>query len=138
MALTIYALVFQGGQGRVPWESISADLDAWIPAHRRPAGIELADPNHLRLPAVLAWLEYFTLCQTGAIDIARYIQFAKVNAGLHPIDPALSQESSRRLETIGPNKEQWILEFDQTVTNCHAPGGMEYPSKGLVMTYERS
>jgi hypothetical protein len=123
--------VFQGGQGRVPWESISADLDAWISSNRRPPGVGLADPNDLRLAVVMAWLDYFILCQSHSIPFDQYIQFRKVTAGLHPIEPAHSQESSRRLETIAPNKESWVLEFDRTVTACHALGGMDYSDASL-------
>ncbi|KAG8712929.1 hypothetical protein FRC08_013917 [Ceratobasidium sp. 394] len=122
---------FGGGHGKVPWEMISADLDAWIAPDRRPPGVGFGDPNDLRMSVVVTWLEYFILCQTGAIPPERYIQFSKTLAGPHPIDPALSQESSRRLETIAPNKECWVLEFDKTITSCHAPGGMQYDDESL-------
>jgi hypothetical protein len=115
----------------VPWGSIGADLDAWISPHRRPAGVEFADPSNLRLSAVLKWLNFFISCQTGVVPLERYIQFTKIHAGLQPIDRALSQESSRRLETTGPNKQQWVLEFEQTVTSCHTFGGMEYPENSV-------
>lgn len=128
LMLTTSSSVFQGGHGKVPWESIGADLDAWISLHRRPTGVEFADPSNLRLSAVQKWLNFFISCQTGVVPLERYIQFTKVHAGLHPIDHALSQESSRRLEATSPNKQQWVLEFDQTVMSCHTFGGMEYPN----------
>ncbi|KAG8735346.1 hypothetical protein FRC10_010689 [Ceratobasidium sp. 414] len=122
---------YQGGYGKVPWELISTDLNTWILPHRRPPGVEFGDPNDLRLAAVLTWLEYFTLCQTGTIPRNQYIQFAKVLAGAHPIDSTLSQESSRRLEITGLNKEQWVLEYTETVTRCHAPGKLTYPDESV-------
>ena len=60
------------------------------------------------------------------------MQYSQVIAGLSPIDPSLSQESSRRLEFIPQqNREVWILEFSDTVTRCHAPGGVEYPKASI-------
>jgi hypothetical protein len=116
----------------VPWELICANLDKWIPANRRPFGSTLDDPGNLRLSAVVTWLEYFHMSQSGTIPPERHIQYAQVIAGPNPIDPSLSQESSRRVEFIPQqNKELWILEFKDTVTKCHAPGGIEYPDSSI-------
>ncbi|KAG9078794.1 hypothetical protein FRC06_008163, partial [Ceratobasidium sp. 370] len=118
---------FQGGQGRFPWELVSADIDSWIPAHRRPAGATIADPSTMRLSLCLVWINWFHDKQTGVLPLECRTQMSRVFAGLSPIDASLSQESSRRLEVIPhQNKETWGLEFTETVTRCHAPGGMTY------------
>ncbi|KAG8793304.1 hypothetical protein FRC12_003179 [Ceratobasidium sp. 428] len=120
--------VWMGGQGKFPWELVCGDLDAWIPAHRRPAVATLADPSSLRHAQLVTWLEYMRDCQSGVIPLDRRIQFSRVYAGLSPIDDALSQESTRYLEYIPQQaRETWVLEFTDTVTRCHAPGGMRYP-----------
>jgi hypothetical protein len=59
--------VWQGGHGKVPWELICANLNKWIPSNRRPFSAALDDPSNLRLSAVVTWLEYFHMCQSGAI-----------------------------------------------------------------------
>ncbi|KAG8698264.1 hypothetical protein FRC08_006033 [Ceratobasidium sp. 394] len=118
---------FQGGQGRFPWELVSADLDSWIPVHRRPPGATLTDPSTMRLSLCMTWMNWFHDEQKGVIPLDCRTQLSRVFAGLSPIDSSLSQESPRRLEFTHQNKETWILEFDETVTRCHAPGGMSYP-----------
>ncbi|KAG8779016.1 hypothetical protein FRC12_024683, partial [Ceratobasidium sp. 428] len=128
----LWTKVWHGGSGKVPWELIGGDLDSWIPAHRRPAGAILGDPNSLRLGTVGAWVEYFQDCQVGKIPLERRVQFSKVFAGPSPIDPSLSQETSRQPQILPQhNKETWVLEFTDTVTRCHAPGGMEYPDTSV-------
>ncbi|KAG8696528.1 hypothetical protein FRC09_008409, partial [Ceratobasidium sp. 395] len=123
----VFSLLW-GGQGKFPWELVCADLDAWIPAHRRPVGATLADPSNLRHAQLVTWLEYMRDCQNGVIPLDRRIQFSRVHAGLSPIDDALSQESTRYLEYIPQQaRETWVLEFTDTVTRRHAPGGMRFP-----------
>ncbi|KAG8723744.1 hypothetical protein FRC09_001951 [Ceratobasidium sp. 395] len=124
---------WQGGSGKFPWELVGSDLDSWIPSHRRPPGVTLGDPTSLRLPTLAAWIEYFQDSQAGKIPPERHVQFSKVLAGPSPIDPGLSQEVSRRLEVTPQNtKATWILEFTDTVTRCHAPGGVEYPEASIA------
>ncbi|KAF8595398.1 hypothetical protein BDV93DRAFT_575386 [Ceratobasidium sp. AG-I] len=124
--------IWQGGQDKVPWERISANLDDWISAVRRPFGSPLGDPGELRLSVIITWIEYIQLCQSGAIPPEKHVQYSQVIAGMNPIDPSLSQESSRRLEFIPQqNREVWILEFSDTVTRCHAPGGIQYPKASI-------
>jgi hypothetical protein len=126
-------LAFQGGHGKFPWEIICGDLDGWIPAERPPLGVPLRDPSALRHAVSTTWIQYFHDSQTGRIPADRRIQLRKVFAGLSPIDPSLSQESSRHLEYIPQqNQETWVLEFTDTVTRCHAPGGMEYPAASVA------
>ncbi|KAG9126349.1 hypothetical protein FRC07_003779 [Ceratobasidium sp. 392] len=124
--------VWQGGHGKLPWELVCNDLDTWVHPDRRPAGAVLGDPNTLCFPIVLARLKYYTLCQSSALPPERRPQFTKVLTGPSPINPSLSQESSRRLESIPhQNNEVWILEFGKTVTKCHALGGMTYSAESL-------
>ncbi|KAG8719735.1 hypothetical protein FRC09_010685 [Ceratobasidium sp. 395] len=124
---------WQGGYGRFPWDLVGGDLDSWIPSNRRPTGAILGDPTSLRLASLAAWLEYFQDSQSGKIPLDHRLQFSKVFAGLSPIDPNISQESSRRLEHVPQhNKESWVLEFSDTVTRCHAPGGVEYPEPSIA------
>ncbi|KAG8783620.1 hypothetical protein FRC12_019511 [Ceratobasidium sp. 428] len=71
-------------------------------------------------------------CQNGVIPLDRRIQFSRVYAGLSPIDASVSQESSRHLEHLPhQTREPWVLEFSETVTRCHAPGGMRYPKTSV-------
>ncbi|KAG8691061.1 hypothetical protein FRC08_010282 [Ceratobasidium sp. 394] len=99
--------LWQGGSGPFPWEL-------------------------LRHAALVVWLEYFRDCQSGIIPPENHIQFSKVFAGPNPIDRHLSQESSRRLEHIpSQSRETWVLEFADTVTRCHAPGGVDYPTQHI-------
>ncbi|KAG8695685.1 hypothetical protein FRC09_009000 [Ceratobasidium sp. 395] len=120
--------VWMGGQGKFPWELVCADLNSWIPVNRRPTGVTLADPSSLRHANLVVWLEYMRDCQNGVIPLDRRIQFSRVYAGLSPIDASVSQESARHLEYLPhQTRETWVLEFSETVTRCHAPGGMRYP-----------
>ncbi|KAF8600554.1 hypothetical protein BDV93DRAFT_559218 [Ceratobasidium sp. AG-I] len=122
----------KGGQDKVPWERISANLDNWISAVRRPFGSPLGDPGELRLSAIITWIEYIQQCQSGAILPEKHVQYSQVIAGVSPIDPSLSQESSHRLEFIPQqNREVWIIEFSDTVTRCHAPGSIQYPKASI-------
>ncbi|KAG8719904.1 hypothetical protein FRC09_010423 [Ceratobasidium sp. 395] len=124
---------WQGGYGRFPWDLVGGDLDSWIPSNRRPTGAVLSDPSSLRLASLAVWIEYFQDSQSGKIPLDHRLQFSKVFAGLSPIKPDLSQESSRRLEHVPQhNKESWVLEFSDTVTRCHAPGGVEYPEPSIA------
>jgi hypothetical protein len=126
-------LAWQGGHGKFPWEIVCGDLDGWISVERRPLGVPLSDPSALRLAVLTTWTQYFHDSQTGRIPSNRRIQLSKVFAGLSPIDASLSQESSRRLEYIPQqNRETWVLEFTDTVTRCHASGGMEYPPASVA------
>ncbi|KAF8596093.1 hypothetical protein BDV93DRAFT_563697 [Ceratobasidium sp. AG-I] len=125
--------VYQGGQGKFPWEIVCADLDAWISADRRPPGAILSDPSFMRHAALTTWLQYFRDGQSGNLPPHRHIQFSKVFAGLSPIDASLSQESSRSVEYIPQQmRETYVLQFTETVTQCHAPRGMEYPPASLA------
>ncbi|KAG8775813.1 hypothetical protein FRC12_001265 [Ceratobasidium sp. 428] len=124
--------VWLGGQGKFPWELVCADLDSWIPTNRRPSGATLADPSNLRHADLVVWLEYMRDCQNGVIPLDRRIQFSRVYAGISPIDASLSQESTRYLEYLPhQTRETWVLEFSDTVTRCHAPGGMRYPETNI-------
>ncbi|CAE6527001.1 unnamed protein product [Rhizoctonia solani] len=124
---------WQGGCGRFPWELICANLDDFIPQECRPENATLGDPSNLRTSIVLTWLEYFHACLGPAFPAHQCIRFSKVFAGLNPIDPSLSQESSRRLEFIpSQNREAWILFFTGPVTRCHAPNGLEYPPESIA------
>ncbi|KAG8760734.1 hypothetical protein FRC12_009511 [Ceratobasidium sp. 428] len=123
---------FQGGHGKFPWEIVCANLDSWIEPHRRPTNAVLADPSTMRRSDCITWIQYFHDCQEGVIPPDNHFQLARVFAGPSPIDPSLSQESSRRLEYIPQQcRETWVLEFTHTVTRCHAPEGMSYPSACL-------
>ncbi|KAF8594419.1 hypothetical protein BDV93DRAFT_515798 [Ceratobasidium sp. AG-I] len=124
--------IWQGGKDKVPWERISVNLDDWIPAAHRPFGSPLGDPGELRLSVIITWIEYIQQCQSGAILPEKHVQYSQVIAGVSPIDPSLSQESSRQLEFIPQqNREVWILEFSDTITRCHAPGGIQYPKASI-------
>ncbi|KAF8597210.1 hypothetical protein BDV93DRAFT_513526 [Ceratobasidium sp. AG-I] len=125
--------VYQGGQGKFPWEIVCADLDAWISADRRPPGAILSDPSSMRHATLTTWLQYFRDGQSGNLPPHRHIQFSKVFASLSPIDASLSQESSRSVEYIPQQmRETYVLQFTETVTQCHAPRGMEYPPASLA------
>ncbi|KAF8598063.1 hypothetical protein BDV93DRAFT_512780 [Ceratobasidium sp. AG-I] len=125
--------VYQGGQGKFPWEIVCADLDAWISADHRPPGATLGDPSSMRHATLTTWLQYFRDGQSGNLPPHRHIQFSKVFASLSPIDASLSQESSRSVEYIPQQmRETYVLQFTETVTQCHAPRGMEYPPASLA------
>lgn len=118
--------MFLGGVGKVPWEEISNAVEEWVDPARMPVGAEWKDPSSLSLAAVLVWLDYFIDCQNGTIPPNKRFQFRRVVAGLRPIAPGLSQESSRKLVRRA-HKDTWTLTFDETVTKCHQPNGMRYP-----------
>lgn len=109
----------------MPWEEISKDVKRWIEPERMPVRAEWKDPSSLPLSAVLVWLDHFAGCQDGTIPPANKFQFCRVIAGVHPIAPERSQESSRELVRRA-NKDTWVLTFNDTVTLCHQPTGMKY------------
>ncbi|KDN43060.1 hypothetical protein RSAG8_06383, partial [Rhizoctonia solani AG-8 WAC10335] len=121
---------FQGAVGKVMWKEIKDALDYWLDPALLPAAFD--DPSHLPLPVVLVWLDFFhqSQCQEGDVPMARRFHFRRVPAGLKPIDKSDSQETARE-EGLYKGKKSIILVFDQPVTRCHHPGGMNYSEDSL-------
>lgn len=78
-------------------------------------------------PDVVTLVDYFLSCYTGDVLEDKAFQFRLVPAGNSPIHPSESQETSRELVDRSNGKgTQWYLRFDNMVTKCHNPSGMEY------------
>ncbi|KEP50485.1 hypothetical protein V565_079090 [Rhizoctonia solani 123E] len=121
---------FQGAVGKVMWKEIKEALDYWIDPALLPAAFD--DPSHLALPVVLVWLDFFrqSQCQEGDVPMVPRFQFRRVPAGLNPIEKSQSQEVTRE-EGVYKGKKSMILVFDQPVTKCHHPDGMNYSDDSL-------
>ncbi|KAG9088175.1 hypothetical protein FS749_002373 [Ceratobasidium sp. UAMH 11750] len=121
----------QGGAGKsIPWEEIWANVDKWIDPERLPEGAEWKDPSSMNVAQLFLFLTYVRDCEAGVIPENKQIQFRRVIAGSSPIDQSDSQESSRE-QVTRKRKLVYELTFEDTVTRCHAPGGMSYPPESL-------
>ncbi|KAF8602461.1 hypothetical protein BDV93DRAFT_557460 [Ceratobasidium sp. AG-I] len=121
--------MFEGATLRPFWKEIAKSPREWIDPHRLPEGtIDMFDdPTQMEQPLVVTLVDYFLSCYTGALSEDRHFQFRLVPCGNTPIHPSESQETSRELVDRKNGKgAQWYLRFEQTVTKCHNPEGVEY------------
>ncbi|KAG8692758.1 hypothetical protein FRC09_010974 [Ceratobasidium sp. 395] len=125
-----------GGVGKVPWEEIGRAPHEWIDPERMPAGATWMDPGSMPNDNTFSWLEGIRQGQSGEVDP---FQFRQVIAGPNPIDASSSQETGRKL-VKRDGREVYVLEFADTITKCHAVGGidgMKYSESSMAYTFFR-
>ncbi|KAG8779987.1 hypothetical protein FRC12_023612 [Ceratobasidium sp. 428] len=128
-----------GGVGKVPWEEIGRMPHEWIEPKRMPPDATWMDPGSMRGGNTFSWLDGIRTGQSGETDDDCIFQFKQVIAGPNPIDASSSQETSRRLVNRD-GREVYILEFHDTITKCHAVGGidgMNYSQAAMAYTLFR-
>ncbi|KAG8776239.1 hypothetical protein FRC12_001014 [Ceratobasidium sp. 428] len=128
-----------GGVGKVPWEEIGRAPHEWIEPQRLPPDATWMDPGSMRGGNTFSWLDGIRMGQSGETDDDCIFQFKQVIAGPNPIDASSSQETSRRLVNRD-GREVYMLEFHDTITKCHAVGGvdgMNYSQSAMAYTLFR-
>ncbi|CAE7154967.1 unnamed protein product [Rhizoctonia solani] len=121
---------FQGAVGKVMWTEIKDALNYWLDPSRLDDGLVWDDPSHLTLPMVLLWLDFFLRCQTGEIPPERRFQFLRVPVGDKFVGSLNRQETGREEREV-KGRLTTIHVFEQTVTKCQHPEGMDYSDDSL-------
>ncbi|KAG8726645.1 hypothetical protein FRC10_006906, partial [Ceratobasidium sp. 414] len=134
-----YKYAEAGGVGKVPFEEIGRSLHEWFDPKRLPPDFIWMDPGSMTLANVLVLFDWILRVQSGELGLECMPQYLKVNAGSNPIDASASQETSReRIQHKG--QDNYFLRFDETVTKCHAVGGVEgmkYSKSSIAYTLWR-
>ncbi|KAG9093029.1 hypothetical protein FRC07_011545, partial [Ceratobasidium sp. 392] len=124
--------IFQGGCPKVPWDHIAQDIDKWIDPARRPLGAVWKDPGSIQIADILAWLQWIVAGQNGELSPEQILQFRRVVPGPAILGESESQATDRKSAVSRKTGRTTVnLIFDDLVTKCQVPGGMDYPKECL-------